>query len=249
MGKHIFIHHDRDVPSAEHYYVGSISCPRALLADFWYLQVEGPLTLVVPPLTKRWLARYNALLAELTDRRDLALTFNDFGAFRRTRQGGIKADFNVGPLLAGQDTAPEIENFVRGTKANTKRQVYHDGGVAELYYAPPPKELLYHWQTPSALDQWPLYEGLGFTGLELTNQPAGWGDVSKPTTIYTGFVPLTYLPCGDCEACPQTVVEFYRDAEVVLYRYRNMVFYLDEGLDIPPAAKIVDGYLSNDFVS
>lgn len=247
MGKHIFIHPDRNVPLAERHYAGSISCPRALLADFWYLQVEGPLTLVVAPLTNRWSTRYNALLAELTDRRDLALTFNDFGAFRRTRQRGIKADFNVGPLLAGQDTAPEIRDFVQGTKAGRKRQVHHGSSVAELIYQPPPQELLRHWQSPSALDQWPLYERLGFSALEVTNQPAGWGEVSKPLAVYTGFVPLTYLPCGDCATCPQTVVEFYPDADLRLYRYRNMIFYLDEGLALPPTAKTVEGYLPADF--
>lgn len=227
-------------------YVGNLSCPAFLAEEYWFLTEDEPLTLVLPPVPEAYFNPLASLLEKLAVRQqDDEVTVNDLGTLHYCHEQGIALKINVGPLLAGQDTAPEIDDFITG-RHQVRRNVYHDGKTAELCYRQPPEALITHWQTPTAVSLWPMLEQFDISRVEVTHQPAGFGEIGCPLSLYEGFVPLTILPCRDCSTCPKEAALYYQDSKIELYRKQNMIFYKPEIPTIPDAAdRLIRHYIDN----
>ncbi len=187
--------------------LGHHSCPRALRELSEAPETDRaarPLRLVIPPVTPELVGTLDALLDRISQRADVVLVLNDFGALSRCaarkKSGALSAALCLGALLSGQDTDPVLESW---TCPQPDRVVADEDGFLRLRWAPPPETLMAHWRRPSAWHWAPLLRALGVEEIELCRQPLGPPlDLPGFRVTCLPYAILSVLPCGgDCARC------------------------------------------------
>lgn len=225
--------------AGERNYIGSLSCARALMADWPLLEARrgAPVTLMVPPLRPDAMDRFEAAVSALAPWPGLELSLNELGALALCRDALPGTPLSAGPLLAGQDADPRIMGFLTGAGQATRTVYAGDGSVARLRYARPPEPLAAHWAAPSAPDRMGTLARLGASRVEVCAQPAPLSlppAPPLPVTLYQGVALLTVLPCGDCESCAKrSVAPVGAYGGVAIRRCRNLLYWLREADPVP----------------
>ena len=231
------------VPLEERVYMGHPTCREEAWAWSECVPVDRAATLVLPPLRPRDDGPLASLLKRLRHMpfRDFELSVNDWGtlALCARELAGTPVTLCAGILLAGQDTDPRIAGFLIGEGQPARDVLAPDGSPAWLVYAPPPRELMAHWQTPSITGAFPLLKEWGIRRIELCLPSAGFPETfpqGLAVSVYAPNVLLTVFPCGDCAGCPREEIMLGRLGGKEVFRNRNMAYYRADDMASPAFA-------------
>ena len=207
--------------------LGHCSCPGLLLEAAKAIPEEGPVTVMVPPVTPDLEPAAGALICRLKNRPDTELSLNDWGTLtccsRMKKEGALRADLTAGVLLSGQDTDPLLSSFYHPQPAGLVYAGGEEDAPLKAVWAPPSKTLTRHWRTPSIFALAELLKQLGVSRIELSGQalPLPEEGPGLPVTLIREAV-VSIFPCRhDCRTCSGPDI---RRGHVMLHHERNMLF-------------------------
>jgi collagenase-like PrtC family protease len=123
----------------------------------WVASLAPPVTLVLPPLSQGQLDSLHLLtrLLNAEPHSGMRLCLNDVGSLHaayRNREKGAPYALSIGTLLARVDDPAAYARFLDPNMNPQRTVVGPDERPRLLTWAPPPKELVRHWHSPSALE-------------------------------------------------------------------------------------------------
>ena len=217
--------------------LGHCSCPGLFCEAICSLPPEGPLSIMIPPVTPELDPFMTQLLVKIKDRQNIELSLNDWGTLYRCsilkKNGKLQADLTAGVLLSGQDTDPLLSSFYYPQPSRTVFTGDHGDIPASAVWAPPSEMLTRHWRTPSVFAAASLLKTLGITRLELCSQPLPFPEESpglSVTLIRESIVSV--FPCkGNCRNCHSPSI---RRGSTAILRSRNLYLAPPAGSGKPP---------------
>jgi len=207
--------------------LGHCSCPGLLLEAAKAIPEEGPVTVMVPPVTPDLEQAVETLICRLKNRPDTELSLNDWGTLmycsRMKEAGALRADLTAGVLLSGQDTDPLLSSFCTPQPAGFVDAGGEEGAPLLAVWEPPSKALTQHWRTPSIFALAGLLKQLGVSRIELSAQPFPLPEEGPglPVTLIREAV-VSIFPCRHaCRTCGGPDI---KRGHAMLHHERNMLF-------------------------